>query len=67
MEFPSDSLHDEASYVCDGCGEDIVIPLDPSAGEAQEYIEDCPVCCQANIIQVRFEEGQAPVVTAQPE
>ena len=45
-------MDDEASYICDACGEEIVIPIDPSAGASQEYVEDCPVCCPANVIHV---------------
>ena len=33
----------EGSYICDSCGEEIVIPVDLSAGQHQEYVEDCPV------------------------
>lgn len=49
-------MRDEASYICDSCGEEIVIPLDPSAGGRQQYVEDCPVCCHANVITVEFDE-----------
>lgn len=49
-------MRDEASYICDSCGEEIVIPLDPSAGGRQQYVEDCPVCCHANMITVEFDE-----------
>ena len=45
-------MDEEASYLCGACGEEIVIPIDVSQGERQEYIEDCPVCCRANIIRV---------------
>ena len=38
-------MKDEASYVCESCGEEIVVPIDLSAGTSQEYVEDCPVCC----------------------
>ncbi|MGH7176111.1 MAG: CPXCG motif-containing cysteine-rich protein [Tepidisphaeraceae bacterium] len=51
---------DEASYVCPACGESIVIPLDPSAGDNQQYIEDCPVCCNPNVIHVEFFEDATP-------
>jgi hypothetical protein len=55
-------MRDEATYVCGSCGEEIVIPIDPSAGAHQEYIEDCPVCCRANVIHVEIdEEGDARV------
>ncbi len=46
----------EGSYVCPVCGEEIVIPLDLSAGSSQEYVEDCPVCCRANVIHVRVDD-----------
>jgi hypothetical protein len=45
---------DEGSYTCGNCGETIVIPLDPTAGDEQEYVEDCPVCCSPNVIHVEF-------------
>jgi hypothetical protein len=58
---------DEASYTCDACGESIVIPVDLSAGESQEYVEDCPVCCRANVIHVELDEGGAVRVWAERE
>jgi hypothetical protein len=41
-----------------------VIPLDPSAGRRQRYVEDCPVCCAPNEISVEFDEdGEADVTS----
>ena len=55
-------MQEEASYVCDSCGEEIVVPLDLSAGSHQEYVEDCPVCCRPNLIRVEInEDGQTRV------
>jgi hypothetical protein len=48
----------EAAYVCDSCGEEIVIPVDVSQGTTQEYVEDCPVCCRANVIHVEIDDRQ---------
>jgi hypothetical protein len=48
---------DEGRYVCDACGEEIVIPVDLSAGESQQYVEDCPVCCRPNVIHVEIDAG----------
>ena len=59
---------EEGTYVCPTCGESIVIPLDRSGGEEQRYVEDCPVCCNPNIIHVEFfGEGEAPRVRAEAE
>lgn len=60
-------MQDEASYICDACGEEIVVPLDLSAGESQEYVEDCPVCCRANVIHVEIEDCGETSVWAEPE
>ncbi|REJ92881.1 MAG: CPXCG motif-containing cysteine-rich protein [Planctomycetota bacterium] len=49
-------MQEEGSYICDSCGEEIVVPLDLSAGGVQEYVEDCPVCCYANVIHVEIDE-----------
>ncbi len=49
-------MKDEASYVCESCGEEIVVPIDLTAGSRQEYVEDCPVCCCPNLIHVEVDE-----------
>jgi hypothetical protein len=55
-------MTDEASYVCGACGEEIVVPIDYSQGDEQEYVEDCPVCCRANLIHVRIEaDGETSI------
>ncbi|MGC4002162.1 MAG: CPXCG motif-containing cysteine-rich protein [Pirellulales bacterium] len=46
----------EASYVCQSCGEEIVVPIDTSAGHEQDYVEDCPVCCHPHLIHVEIDE-----------
>jgi len=49
-------MKEEDSYICDNCGEEIVVPVDPSAGLSQEYVEDCPVCCNSNVIHIEIDE-----------
>lgn len=55
------TFRDEASYVCDACGEEIVVPVDLSEGESQTYVEDCPVCCRPNVIHVEIDEGSVRI------
>jgi Cysteine-rich CPXCG len=62
-----DRMKDEASYVCDSCGEEIVLPIDLSAGSEQEYVEDCPVCCCPNLIHIEIDEDGDVRVWAQRE
>jgi hypothetical protein len=50
-------MNDEASYICDSCGEEIVIPIDTSAGARQQYVEDCPVCCHPNVLSIEVDES----------
>jgi hypothetical protein len=48
-------MQDEASYTCNFCGEEIVVPVDVSAGREQTYVEDCPVCCRPHVIHVHVD------------
>ena len=54
-------MDDEADYICDSCGEEIVVPVDLSAGSSQRYIEDCPVCCNPNEIFVEVGEDEEDI------
>ncbi|MEM6688501.1 MAG: CPXCG motif-containing cysteine-rich protein [Planctomycetota bacterium] len=54
-------MQDEASYICDSCGEEIVIPIDLTAGTTQDYVEDCPVCCHPSLIHIDVDETDGSV------
>ena len=44
------------------------LDLDPSAGADQTYGEDCPVCCNPNVIHVEFDPAwEIPRVWAEAE
>ncbi|MDB5295101.1 MAG: Alpha/beta hydrolase family protein [Phycisphaerales bacterium] len=59
---------DEGAYVCPSCGEQIVIPLDRSQGAEQRYVEDCPVCCNPNVVSVEYDPAwESPRVSAVAE
>ncbi len=60
-------MKSDASYMCDTCGEEIVTPIDTTAGTTQEYVEDCPVCCRANVIHVEIDQGGEVRVWAKAE
>lgn len=57
----------DVKYVCDACGEEIVIPIDLTEGSSQTYVEDCPVCCRANTIHVEIRDDGDTKVWAEPE
>ena len=60
-------MEDEASYICTHCGEEVVIPVDLSAGSSQEYVEDCPVCCNPMVIRVEIGEHGDARAWGEPE
>ncbi|OYP36673.1 CPXCG motif-containing cysteine-rich protein [Rhodopirellula sp. MGV] len=62
----TENFDGEGSYICENCGEEIVIPLDPIAGHTQSYVEDCPVCCTPMVIHVSF-DGARAIVWAESE
>ena len=45
----------EAGVKCAGCGEWNETRVDESAGHRQSYVEDCQVCCRANVLQVEYD------------
>ena len=57
----------EASYTCQSCGEEIVVPIDPTAGTRQEYIEDCPVCCRPHVLLIMVEHTGTARIEARAE
>ncbi len=57
----------DAEYVCQSCGEVIVIPVDVSVGRQQEYVEDCPVCCHPNVITIAVDVGGHMIVRSELE
>ena len=51
--------------VCPYCGESSDVALDPGGGNVQEYVEDCPVCCQPWRVTVHYQgDGTASVRVA---
>jgi hypothetical protein len=60
-------MQQEATYVCDACGEEITIPLDLTEGSSQSYVEDCPVCCRSNVIHVDVDDQGEVRVRAELE
>lgn len=60
--FPGGVANSEATYICDSCGEEIVVPVDISGGSRQDYVEDCPVCCHPMTLHVEIDDdGEAHV------
>jgi hypothetical protein len=57
---------EEQSIQCPYCSEIITLLIDCSLAE-QSYIEDCNVCCQPILIEVKIENGTHISVTAKRE
>lgn len=63
-QFPlGDGTADTAGEVtCPYCGATTEIALDPGSGAAQDYVEDCEVCCRPWAVRVRYAaDGSARV------
>ncbi|MDB4877828.1 MAG: Cysteine-rich protein [Gemmatimonadetes bacterium] len=65
-DFPlGDGTADTSGVVsCPYCGEENTVSLDPGSGEAQEYVEDCQVCCQPWRVTVEYDSEGGAVVSA---
>ena len=64
MDSPEEDIvaDSEATVRCPYCGETVEIAIDPDGGEAQEYVEDCEICCRPWQVSVHYDvEGRAEV------
>jgi Cysteine-rich CPXCG len=55
-----------ATVYCPYCNEAVEISLDPGGGTAQEYVEDCEVCCQPWNVTVHYREDGTAAVSVTP-
>ena len=42
----------EASFQCPFCGENLEIPIDLTAGQKQQFVYDCDVCCHPIVVKL---------------
>lgn len=65
-DFPlGDGTADTSGVVrCPYCGEESSVSLDPGSGDAQDYVEDCPVCCQPWRVSVHYHDDGSATVSA---
>ena len=68
-DFPlGDGVADTGAWsACPYCGEEVELVLDPGGGPVQEYVEDCPVCCQPWNVSVRWAPDGTAAVTLRSE
>ena len=59
-------MDDTVSVICPCCGEASEIALE-SGDSRQEFTQDCPVCCRANVIHVEIDEDGNAQAWAEPE
>ncbi len=51
----------DARFACAGCGEWNDTTVDPSQGRRQTYVEDCQVCCRANVLAIHVSGDRAEI------
>jgi hypothetical protein len=49
------------SFTCAACGEINETLVDPSQGPRQTYVEDCQVCCRANVLRIVVGDDAAEI------
>jgi hypothetical protein len=43
------------SLSCPYCGEAVELDVDESGGSRQDFVQDCPVCCQPWQVEVTYD------------
>ena len=57
-------LQEEHDIACPYCGETMTILIDPDY-DRQQYVEDCQICCQPMLIDIKIDDGQTAVIVRQ--
>ncbi|MEX2471424.1 MAG: CPXCG motif-containing cysteine-rich protein [Gemmatimonadota bacterium] len=57
---PFAELEGALTVWCPYCGEPVELLVDPGGGSAQEYVEDCEVCCRPWRVSLRFARDGSP-------
>ena len=60
------ALDTEADVTCPHCGATVSLTLDPAGGRAQDYVEDCEVCCRPWRVRLWYDATGAAEVQLQP-
>lgn len=62
------ALESEVQVKCPYCGETVEITIDSAGGTAQEYVQDCEICCRPWQVQVHYAvDGSAEVTIEETE
>lgn len=51
-----------AHFQCAACFSWIETTVDESGGSHQQYVEDCQVCCQPNVLTVTWDRSDAEYI-----
>lgn len=58
----------DAVYICQWCGRNVEISIDPAGGRTQEWIEDCEMCCRPNVLNITVgTDGRDVIIDAKRE
>lgn len=66
-EFSGIIVDESIETSCPYCGAAVELQIDAGGGERQQYVEDCPVCCQpwnVEVLQAAEGEWTASIRTA---
>jgi ribose 5-phosphate isomerase B len=61
------SLIDEASFICESCGQEFQFPIDLTGGSPQQVVEECPICCHENSFSVHIDEEGTVRINGDPD
>jgi ribose 5-phosphate isomerase B len=61
------SLTDEASFICESCGQEFQFPIDLTGGSLQQVVEECPICCHENSLSVEIDEEGTVRISGDPD
>lgn len=60
-------MQEIASFICDYCGEENTLPIDPGGGARQSFVYDCAICCRPSLVHVEIDDDGEAYLWAERE
>lgn len=57
----------EGRTFCDTCGQEVFVPIDVTAGQHQDFVEECPICGSPMVLRADIQQDGRAHVDGQRE
>lgn len=57
----------EGRTFCDTCGQEVFVPIDVTAGQHQDFVDECPICGSPMVLRADIQQDGRAHIDGQRE